>query len=133
MNNSFKNKPVAILAKKTLRTLRLYIVLLISTFSLAQNSQTISLEKAIEKAKANNIDLKIADKEIEKQTVLKKTAFQVDPLQVQYQGGQFNSVSYDHNVSIQQYFPIGKITKANRQLQEELAKLAEKRKALTEY
>ncbi|GAB3721462.1 CusA/CzcA family heavy metal efflux RND transporter [Flavobacterium koreense] len=109
------------------------LVLLISSFSFAQNSQTITLEKAIEKAKANNIDLKIADKEIEKQTVLKKTAFQVDPLQVQYQGGQFNSVDYDHNVSIQQYFPIGKITKANRQLQEELAKLAEKRKALTEY
>lgn len=109
------------------------IVLLISSFSFAQNSQTITLEKAIEKAKANNIDLKIADKEIEKQTVLKKTAFQVDPLQVQYQGGQFNNVDYDHNVSIQQYFPIGKITKANRQLQEELAKLAEKRKALTEY
>ena len=52
---------------------------------------------------------------------------------MQYQGGQFNSVDYDHNVSVQQYFPIGKITKANRQLQEELAKLAEKRKALTEY
>ncbi|WP_395655701.1 CusA/CzcA family heavy metal efflux RND transporter [Flavobacterium sp.] len=109
------------------------IVLLISTFSFAQSSQTITLEKAIEKAKENNIDIKIADKEIEKQTLLKKTAFQVDPLQVQYQGGQFNSVDYDHNVSIQQYFPIGKITKANRQLQEELAKLAEKRKALTEY
>ena len=84
-------------------------------------------------AKKSNIDLKIADKEIEKQTVLKKTAFQVDPLQVQYQGGQFNSADYDHNVSVQQYFPIGKITKANRQLQEELAKLAEKRKALSEY
>ena len=46
-------------------------------------------------AKTNNIDLKIADKEIEKQTVLKKTAFQADPLQVQYQGGQFNSEDYD--------------------------------------
>jgi len=34
---------------------------------------------------------------------------------------------------VQQYFPIGKITKANRQLQEELVKLAEKRKALSEY
>jgi hypothetical protein len=30
-------------------------------------------------------------------------------------------------------FRIGKITKANRQLQEELVKLAEKRKALSEY
>ena len=109
------------------------IILLISCFSFAQNSQTITLEKAIEMAKSNNINLKIADKEIEKQTVLKKTAFQVDPLQVQYQGGQFNSVDYDHNVSVQQYFPIGKITKANRQLQEELVKLAEKRKALSEY
>ena len=109
------------------------IIILISSFSFAQDGQPITLQKAIEMAKSNNIDLKIADKEIEKQTVLKKTAFQVDPLQVQYQGGQFNSVDYDHNVSVQQYFPIGKITKANRQLQEELAKLAEKRKALTEY
>ncbi|KUJ59544.1 heat-shock protein Hsp70 [Flavobacteriaceae bacterium CRH] len=109
------------------------LILFFTSFSFAQNSQTISLEKALEMAKSNNIDLKIADKEIEKQTVLKKTAFQPDPLNVQYQGGQFNSVDFDHNVSIQQYFPIGKITKANRQLQEELVKLAEKRKALSEY
>ncbi|HJY13952.1 MAG TPA: TolC family protein, partial [Flavobacterium sp.] len=124
--------PIAIgIAKKALRTLRLSTFLLITTFSQAQ--QIISLEKAIELAKSNNIDLKIADKEIEKQTVLKKTAFQADPLQVQYQGGQFNSADFDHNVSVQQYFPIGNITKANRQLQEELVKLAEKRKALSSY
>ncbi len=118
-----------------LRTLRLNAwlstFLLASTVTFAQ--QSISLEKAIELAKSNNIDLKIADKEIEKQTVLKKAAFQPDPLQVQYQGGQFNSVDYDHNVSVQQFFPLGNITKANRQLQEELAKLAEKRKALSAY
>lgn len=114
-----------------LRTLRLIAFLLASTLISAQTK--ISLEKAIELAKSNNIDLKIADKEIEKQTVLKKTAFQPDPLQVQYQGGQFNSVDFDHNVSIQQFFPLGNITKANRHLQEELAKLAEKRKALSSY
>ncbi|WP_129746853.1 TolC family protein [Flavobacterium anhuiense] len=111
--------------------LRLIAFLLAGTATFAQ--QTISLEKAIELAKSNNIDLKIADKEIEKQTVLKKAAFQPDPLQVQYQGGQFNSADFDHNVSVQQFFPLGNITKANRQLQEELAKLAEKRKALSSY
>ncbi|WP_414655341.1 TolC family protein [Flavobacterium sp. UBA7680] len=114
-----------------LRTLRLSAFLLASTAISAQSK--ISLEKAIELAKSNNIDLKIADKEIEKQTLLKKTAFQPDPLQVQYQGGQFNSVDFDHNVSVQQFFPLGNVTKANRQLQEELAKLAEKRKALSSY
>src|SRR6218665_2003604 len=114
-----------------LRTLRLSILLLATTTTFAQTK--ISLEKAIELAKSNNIDLKIADKEIEKQTVLKKAAFQPDPLQVQYQGGQFNSADFDHNVSVQQFFPLGNITKANRQLQEELAKLAEKRKALSSY
>ena len=119
--------------KKMTTPIATIIVLLISSVSFAQNSQPISLQKAIEMAKTNNIDLKIADKEIEKQTVLKKTAFQADPLQVEYQGGQINSVDYDNNVSIQQYFPIGSITKANRQLQEELVKLAEKRKALSEY
>ncbi|OXA80969.1 cobalt-zinc-cadmium resistance protein CzcA [Flavobacterium aquidurense] len=134
MKNStyiFSPNPFANFAQKTLRTLRLGTFLLVGTFAQAQ--QSISLEKAIELAKTNNIDLKIADKEIEKQTVLKKTAFQAEPLQVQYQGGQFNSADFDHNVSIQQYFPIGNITKANRQLQEELVKLAEKRKALSSY
>lgn len=114
-----------------LRALRLIAFLLVALPLQAQ--QSISLEKAIELAKSNNIDLKIADKEIEKQTVLKKAAFQPDPLQVQYQGGQFNSADFDHNVSVQQFFPLGNITKANRQLQEELAKLAEKRKALSSY
>jgi len=134
MKNSIykmQTKTFANFAKKTLRTLRLSTFLLASTATFAQ--QTISLEKAIELAKSNNIDLKIADKEIEKQTVLKKAAFQPDPLQVQYQGGQFNSADYDHNVSVQQFFPLGNITKANRQLQEELAKLAEKQKALSSY
>ena len=114
-----------------LLTLRLSSFLLASTATFAQ--QPISLEKAIELAKSNNIDLKIADKEIERQTVLKKTAFQPEALQVQYQGGQFNSADFDHNVSVQQFFPMGNITKANRQLQEELVKLAEKRKALSSY
>ncbi|AWM14639.1 CusA/CzcA family heavy metal efflux RND transporter [Flavobacterium sediminis] len=109
------------------------IILFISTFSFAQNGKPISLQQAIEMAKANNMDLKIADKEIEKQTVLKKTAFQAEPLQIEYMGGQYNSSDYDNNVSIQQYFPVGGSTKANRQLQEELAKLAEKQKALSEY
>lgn len=128
---NFKKITFANFAKKTLRTLRLSIFLFTGTATFAQ--QSISLEKAIELAKSNNIDLKIADKEIEKQTILKKAAFQPDPLQVQYQGGQFNSADYDHNVSVQQFFPLGNITKANRQLQEELAKLAEKRKALSSY
>jgi outer membrane protein, heavy metal efflux system len=123
--------PFVNFAKNLLQTLRLIAFLLVTTLSHAQTK--ISLEKAIELAKSNNIDLKIADKEIEKQTVLKKTAFQPDPLQVQYQGGQFNSVDFDHNVSVQQFFPLGNVTKANRQLQEELAKLAEKRKALSSY
>jgi cobalt-zinc-cadmium resistance protein CzcA len=118
-------------ARNFLRTLVFSTLLLAGTLSSAQAK--ISLENAIEIAKANNIDLKIADKEIEKQTLLKKTAFQPDALQVQYQGGQFNSIDFDHNVSVQQFFPIGNITKANRQLQEELAKLAEKRKALSSY
>ncbi|MDK2771392.1 MAG: CusA/CzcA family heavy metal efflux RND transporter [Flavobacterium sp.] len=119
--------------KKMSNSIITIIILFISTFSFAQNSKPITLEQAITMAKENNMDLKIADKEIEKQTVLKKTAFQADPLQIEYMGGQYNSVDYDNNVSIQQYFPIGGSTKANRQLQEELAKLAEKQKALSEY
>ena len=119
--------------KKMSNSIITIIVLFISTFSFAQEAKSINLEQAITMAKKNNLDLKIADKEVEKQTVLKKTAFQADPLQIEYMGGQYNSLDYDNSVSIQQYFPIGGSTKANRQLQEELAKLAEKRKALSEY
>ncbi|MEO6174886.1 MAG: CusA/CzcA family heavy metal efflux RND transporter [Flavobacterium circumlabens] len=118
---------------KMIKPIVTLMLLVISSFSFAQNKQTVTLEKAVEMAKFNNLNLKIADKEIEKQTILKKTAFQADPLQIQYQGGQFNSADYDSNVSVQQYFPVGKITRANRQLQEELVKLAEKRKAMSEY
>lgn len=110
------------------------IALLFGLSTFAQEPLTpVSLQKAIELAKSNNIDLKIADQEIKKQRILKKAAFAADPLQIQYQGGQFNSALYDHNVSVQQYFPIGRLTKANSQLQEELAKLAEKQRALSSY
>lgn len=95
-------------------------------------AKTVSLQQAIALAKQNSAALKTADKEIEKQALLKKTAFEADPLQVQYQGGQFNSADYDHNFSVQQYFPIGTIS-ANRRLQDELVKLAGERKAITEY
>ena len=98
--------------KKMSNSIITIIILFISTFSFAQNSKPITLEQAITMAKENNMDLKIADKEIEKQTVLKKTAFQANPLQIEYMGGQYNSVDYDNNVSIQQYFPIGGSTKA---------------------
>ncbi|MGG7034948.1 MAG: CusA/CzcA family heavy metal efflux RND transporter [Flavobacterium sp.] len=108
------------------------LLLLLSSSAFSQNNP-VSLEQAIALAKKSNVDLKIADKEIEKQTVLKKAAFLADPLQIQYQGGQYNSKDYDNNFSIQQYFPIGGLTKNNRQLQEELAKLAQKGKALSEY
>ncbi|PIF34124.1 outer membrane protein TolC [Flavobacterium sp. 9] len=140
---NLNTNPFANSANLPLRALRLnkfqlgnktfWLITFLLTAMLSQAQEKISLEKAIELAKLNNIELKIADKEIERQTVLKKTAFQPEPLQVQYQGGQFNSADFDHNVSIQQFFPIGNITKANRQLQEELVKLAEKRKALSSY
>jgi len=108
------------------------LLLLTVTFSFAQAPKPVTLQEAVAIAKKNSSTLKVADKEIEKQTVLKKTAFQADPLQIQYQGGQFNSADYDHNISVQQYFPIGTMV-ANRRLQEELVKLAEQRKAISAY
>ncbi|RZJ65203.1 MAG: CusA/CzcA family heavy metal efflux RND transporter [Flavobacterium sp.] len=107
-------------------------LLLVATGASFAQTRQVSLPEAISIARQNNSELKVATKEIEKQTVLKKTAFQSEPLQVQYQGGQFNSADYDHNISIQQYFPVGTIG-PNRRLQQELVKLAEKRKAISEY
>lgn len=118
---------------KTMNLNKIMTLLLLFVCGLSYGqAKTVSLQQAIAMAKQNSAALKTADKEIEKQTLLKKTAFEADPLQVQYQGGQFNSADYDHNFSVQQYFPIGMMT-ANRRLQDELVKLAGKRKAITEY
>jgi heavy metal efflux system protein len=120
--------------KMNLKTLNiLFILCLIVPILRGQSVQTITLPQAIEMAKNNNTALKIADVEVKKQTILKGTAYNLDPLQVQYQGGQFNTRAFDHNISAQQYFPLGKVTKANQALQDELIKLTQKRKALTEY
>lgn len=120
--------------KKGIKTISSAFFLLFAASILrGQNVQVLTLPEAISLAKQNNKGLKIADVEAEKQTILKQTAYEPDPLQVQYQGGQFNSKAFDHNVSAQQYFPLAKVSQANRALQDELVQLAKKRKALTEY
>ena len=109
------------------------VILFLMMCNFANAQQTISLQDALNVAKQNNKELQIADVEIEKQNILKEASFETDPAQIQYQGGQFNTKAYDHNISIQQYFPLGKLTKANKALQEELMILAEKRKSLQAY
>ncbi len=110
-----------------------FLMLFLPFILRGQNAQIISLPEAINMAKQNSRQLKIADFEIQKQEALKPTAREFDPLQVQYQGGQFNTKAFDHNLSAQQYFPSKKVVQANAALQTELVKLAKKRKALTAY
>ena len=124
-----------LLTRSKMQVLRFVLgfILFLVNEAVAQEQRILNLIETIALAKQNNSDLKIADKEIEKQMLLMKTSFQADPLQIQYQGGQFNSAYFDHNISVQQYFPIGQLPKANKELQQQLAVLAEKRKALTEF
>lgn len=129
----FSERTINIKLKNSLKTPITILVFMIGSFGFAQSGTVVSLDQAVNLAKTNNSKLKIANQEIEKQNILKKTAFQADPLQIQYQGGQMNTAAYDNNFSIQQYFPIGKSTSSNRKLQEELVKLAKNRKDLTSY
>jgi heavy metal efflux system protein len=121
-------------AKNKIQTVISVGLFFLSTnIAFAQSPKTVSLPEIIAIAKQNNTSLKIADLETQKQTTLKQAAFDPDPLQIQYQGGQFNTNAYDHNIAAQQYFALPKVTHANKALQDELAQLAQKRKALTEY
>ncbi len=129
----FSEKKIKMKINPTLKTTLIVCFILFNTSVFAQDAIVVSLSEAVTLAKSNNSSLKIATKEVEKQTLLKKTAFQADPLQIEYQGGQINGELYDNNFSVQQYFPIGKSTSTNRKLQQELVKLAENRKALTSY
>ena len=92
-------------------------VLMIGAFSVVSFAQTetITLEKAIEIGLANNHQMKIAKLNIERQEQMKTTAFEVPKTEISGTFGQLNSVSFDESFSISQQFNPA-LFKARKQL-----------------
>lgn len=79
----------------------------------------VRLDSCINAALQNHPLIQSANYSVQQQQELKKTNFTLDPLNIQYQGGQINSNATDYNISavtgIQDPFTIAKQTKLQSQ------------------
>ena len=85
--------------------------------SFAQNTDSLTLEQAVEIALKNYPTVKAANLEVEKQQKLKKTTLDIDKTNISYAQGQLNSDIIDNRLSISQdfKFPTTYISQANLQ------------------
>jgi cobalt-zinc-cadmium resistance protein CzcA len=72
------------------------IIALFVTLWGAKAQQSISLEEAYQKILDNNLNLKGGALKIDAQKILKQSAFNLDPLNVSAEFGQFNTDKTDH-------------------------------------
>lgn len=70
----------------------------------AKAQQSISLEEAYQKILENNLNLKGGALKIDAQKILKQSAFNLDPLNVSAEIGQFNTDKTDQKFSVSQNF-----------------------------
>ncbi|MBK5284449.1 MAG: CusA/CzcA family heavy metal efflux RND transporter, partial [Bacteroidia bacterium] len=93
-------------------------LLLLLSFS-GSNAQQVSLDSCIKVALQNHPLVQGTNYSVQQQQELKKTNFTLDPISLQYQGGQINSDKNDYNISavtgIQNPFTIAKLTQLQNQ------------------
>lgn len=82
-------------------------------------AQQVSLDSCISSAIKNHPLIRSADYSLQQQQQLKKTNFTLDPINIQYQGGQLNSTVNDYNISatggIQNPFTTAKLVQLQNQ------------------
>lgn len=82
-------------------------------------AQQVSLDSCISSAIKNHPLIRSADYSLQQQQQLKKTNFTLDPINIQYQGGQINSTINDYNISatggIQNPFTTAKLVQLQNQ------------------
>lgn len=87
-------------------------------------AQRLSLDSALSTALKNHPSLQSATFAIQQQQQLKKTSFILDPLNLQYQGGQINSKLFDYNISATTGIPFPTTIAAQTKLQNQKVELA---------
>ncbi|MCK5703358.1 MAG: efflux RND transporter permease subunit, partial [Cyclobacteriaceae bacterium] len=81
-----------------------FLSLALVPFTSEAQDSSITLDRAIELAKTNNLELRNAALNIENQKALVKTAWSLGETEVSYTGGQTNSELIDYNWEIKQDF-----------------------------
>ncbi|MDH6251957.1 cobalt-zinc-cadmium resistance protein CzcA [Chryseobacterium sp. H1D6B] len=90
--------------------------------TLNAQSQTLSVEQAVETAVNNNLSLKSKDLSIQSAEALKPTANELPKLSFDAQLGQYNSPRFDQSFTISQSIPFPTIFKARKELIRETVK-----------
>ncbi len=107
------------------------ILLIITSFSGFAQTEILTREKAVDLAIKNYPSLKSASLNVEQQKVLKKNSFTLDPLSINYQGGQINSKAIDYNISAQTGIPFPNVIAQQGKLANQKIALAEQGLNLT--
>ena len=87
--------------QKTIKSVGVFILLGLSSISF---SQGLTLDEAVKIGLENNPEMKIAALNIQKQTQLKTTAFEIPKTEITASFGQINTVSNDQSYAISQQF-----------------------------
>lgn len=76
----------------------LVTLLLLGGTVVQAQAPVLTMDSAVARAVKNHPAMLAAELEVKRQDALRKTAVQLEPLGVQWQGGQINSAVYDYNV-----------------------------------
>jgi heavy metal efflux system protein len=100
------------------------IVIIFLTFIIFQNvkaqtpnkAESLSIDQAIEFTLTNNLQLKSKQLEVQSAQSLKRAAFELPKLDVNFQYGQYNSIKNDNAFQISQSIPFPTVFSAKKQL-----------------
>ncbi len=115
-----KKLPVAIIT----------LMMLIPAFSGQAQERSLSLEEAVAIAQENNVQVRNASLDVEAAQKLKKSGFDLAPIELEYQDGQINSDLRDHYWSVRQPFSFPTVYTSQVRYFREMEKLHENRFSL---
>ncbi len=118
--------------RSTLKPTVLTILLLLLAGSNLRAQNTLTLEQAVQLALQQHPTVLAANGMVEREKVLKGTVFTLDPLNVQYQGGEINGHVNDYNLSFGTGIPAPTTIARRARLQQQRIGFAESKAQFTE-
>jgi heavy metal efflux system protein len=110
--NSKRNKKMN---TKVAVTFLIFFVIQNVNAQTANKTELLSIDRAIELALANNLQLKSKQLEIQSAQSMERTAFELPKLDVNFQYGQYNSIQNDNAFQISQSIPFPTVFSAKKQ------------------
>ncbi len=104
--------------KHTIKKCFFLLLMLLFSFEIMAQNQSLTLENAIKQAKENNLSQKVANLNIEYQKQLQKTAVDIPKTDFTFTYGQYNSAVLDNSLAFSQKIPYPSTFSKQRKLAE---------------